>query len=66
MVSTRRACLDRHRRLTRVVARRQLRTENQLSFETPRLEAPMCLGDVIQGDALGDATRRYPLTIVVR
>ena len=37
-----------------VAPRRQVRAQDQLALETARLEAAVCLGDLIEGDPLGD------------
>src|SRR6266705_358576 len=38
-----------------VAARREVWAEDELALETPRFEAAVCLGDLIEGDPLGDA-----------
>src|SRR5438128_1333212 len=43
------------RRRHSVASRRKVRAQNKLALETARLETAVCLGDLIEGDALGDA-----------
>ena len=38
-----------------VVWRRKVRAQDELALKTPRLDAAVCLGDLIEGDPLGDA-----------
>ena len=38
-----------------VASRREIRAQDELALETARLETAVCLGDLIEGDALGDA-----------
>ena len=38
-----------------VASRREVRAQDELAFETARLETAVCLGDLIEGDPLGDA-----------
>src|SRR5215467_13088141 len=42
------------RRLS-VASWRKVRAQHELAVETSRLETAMCLGDLIEGDAFGDA-----------
>jgi len=37
-----------------VASRRELRAQDELALETARLETAVCLGDLIEGDPLGD------------
>jgi hypothetical protein len=37
-----------------VAPRRELRAQDELALETARLETAVCLGDLIEGDPLGD------------
>src|SRR5215467_7403335 len=36
-------------------SRREVRAQDELALETARLETAVCLGDLIEGDPLGDA-----------
>jgi hypothetical protein len=45
-----RLALSRH-----PVASREVRAQDELALETARRETAMCLGDLIEGDPLGDA-----------
>ena len=38
-----------------VASWREVRAQHKLAVETARLETAVCLGDLIEGDALGDA-----------
>src|SRR5262245_63417602 len=40
-----------------VASHREVRAEDELALETARLETAVCLGDLIEGDPLGDARR---------
>ena len=40
-----------------VVSRWEVRAQDELALETARLQASVCLGDLIEGDPLGDAQR---------
>src|SRR5262249_24117756 len=42
------------RRRHPVASRREVRAQNELALETARLKTAMCLGDLIEGDPLGD------------
>src|ERR1700732_5019480 len=37
-----------------VASRRELRAQHELALETARLKTAVCLGDLIEGDPLGD------------
>ena len=37
-----------------VAARRELRAQDELALKTARLKTAVCLGDLIEGDPLGD------------
>ena len=50
-VSGARLTLRRHA----VASRREVRAQDKLALETARLETAVCLGDLIEGDPLGDA-----------
>jgi mono/diheme cytochrome c family protein len=38
-----------------LASRREVRAEDELALETARLKTAVCLGDLIEGDPLGDA-----------
>jgi hypothetical protein len=38
-----------------IASRREVRAQDDLALETARLETAVCLGDLIEGDPLGDA-----------
>ena len=38
-----------------VASRREVRAQDELALETARFETAVCLGDLIEGDPLGDA-----------
>src|SRR4051812_29745542 len=38
-----------------VASRRKLRAQDEFALETTRLESAVCLGDLVEGDPLGDA-----------
>jgi hypothetical protein len=56
-----------------VAPRWQVRAQHQLAFETARLDSAVCIGDLVEGDPLGDARpysvsgqqAREPLQILV-
>src|SRR5215467_1648169 len=52
MNASRSACALRRHAL---VSRREVRAQDKLALETACLETAVCLGDLIEGDALGDA-----------
>jgi hypothetical protein len=43
-----------------VASRREVRAQDELALETARLETAVCLGDLIEGDPLGDTRPDSP------
>ena len=43
-----------------VASRRELRAQDEFARETARLETAVCLGDLIEGDPLGDTRPDTP------